>query len=72
MLEQEIIEYIITLTSVLDDHRGEYGQQFWMCEDPPNTPGSLSETISQYTVKKEKQQFYICVLHITQDIELMN
>lgn len=62
----------MTLTSELDDHRVEYGQQFWMCEDPPDTPGSLSEMISQYTVKKEKQQFFICRVHITQAIELMN
>lgn len=57
----------MTLTSELDDHRMEYGQQFWMCEDPPDTPDSLSETISQYTVKNENR-----AVHVTQATELMN
>lgn len=50
----------MTLTSELDDHRVEYGLQFWMCEDPPDTPDSLSGTISQYTVKNENTASTSC------------
>lgn len=57
----------MTLTSELDDHRVEYGLQFWMCEDPPDTPDSLSETISQYTVKNANT-----AVHVTQGTESMN
>lgn len=57
----------MTLTSELDDHRVEYGLQFWMCEDPPDTPDSLSGTISQYTVKNENT-----ALHVTLATESMN